>query len=87
MFEDTAFSLKNIGDISKPVESQFGFHIIKLEERKKLKAMEFSALAEDIKKILEKDKFDSWMNKQKKELNVKVQYELLDEIKEEEKVQ
>jgi len=29
-FEDAAFALENIGDISEPIESQFGYHIIKL---------------------------------------------------------
>ena len=33
-FERAAFALKNPGDVSEPVLSQFGYHVIRLEGRK-----------------------------------------------------
>ena len=36
-FEDAVFKLKKKGDISKPVKTQFGWHLIKLTDRKKEK--------------------------------------------------
>lgn len=39
-FENTAFSLANVGDISKPFQSQFGWHIVKLIEKHPIKTLE-----------------------------------------------
>lgn len=33
IFENTAYNLNNIGDVSAPIKSDFGWHIIKLEDR------------------------------------------------------
>jgi len=40
VFEDQAFALKNPGDISAPFESQYGWHIIKLIEKRKIKPLD-----------------------------------------------
>lgn len=39
-FEDHAFALKNPGDMSQPFETQFGWHVVKLIEKKPVKTFE-----------------------------------------------
>ncbi|PZR23316.1 MAG: peptidylprolyl isomerase [Flavobacterium psychrophilum] len=39
-FEDEAFALNNPGDISKPFETQFGWHIVKLIEKTPVKPLD-----------------------------------------------
>ncbi|MFM9942551.1 MAG: peptidylprolyl isomerase [Hyphomicrobiaceae bacterium] len=47
VFEETAFKLKK-GDMSQPVQSQFGWHIIKLEDRRQRGAPPFDSIKERI---------------------------------------
>lgn len=46
-FEDTAFAMKT-GEISDIVETQFGFHLIKLEERQEARQQEFEEVKDQI---------------------------------------
>jgi peptidyl-prolyl cis-trans isomerase C len=50
-FEATAFKL-NKGDVSMPVQSQFGWHLIKLEDRRQRKAPPYDSVKERISAAL-----------------------------------
>ncbi|MBL7764876.1 MAG: peptidylprolyl isomerase [Chitinophagaceae bacterium] len=52
-FEDAAFALKNPGDISAPILTEFGYHIIKLTKKTPLRP--FDSVKTDITKRVEKD--------------------------------
>jgi peptidyl-prolyl cis-trans isomerase C len=51
-FEEVAFSLKSNGEISEIVHTQYGFHIIQLEERREGKPKPFDQVKEQIKSVL-----------------------------------
>ena len=53
VFEETAYELAKLGDISKPVQSSFGFHIIKLIDKKTVEIND--AFIKELKEKIAKD--------------------------------
>lgn len=54
-FEDAAFNMKE-GEISKPVKTQFGYHVIKLNSKKKSDEIDFKDVKKDVESELKRIK-------------------------------
>ena len=72
-FEKAAFSLK-AGEVSEPVKSQFGWHLIELHDRKEPEVTPFEEVKEKIVEYLgerRKDRvFDQFLDKLKKQADI-----------------
>ncbi|WP_244488327.1 peptidylprolyl isomerase [Devosia sp. Root436] len=62
-FETAAFALTDIGQISAPVQSQFGWHIIKLEEKRQSTPPAFEQVASQLQQQLLMTTFDDTVAK------------------------
>ena len=74
-FEKVAFNLK-VGEVSDIVKTQFGYHIIKLEDKKEASTKEFYEVSDDIKKKLlsgkQREEYQKWLSKIKKKAKIKI---------------
>jgi peptidyl-prolyl cis-trans isomerase C len=58
-FEDTAFGMSKVGDISDVIESPFGFHVIRLDEKKPAGSQPFA----EVKDVLLREAQNEILNK------------------------
>ncbi|MCV9886941.1 peptidylprolyl isomerase [Metabacillus halosaccharovorans] len=73
-FEEAAFSMK-VDEISDPVKSDYGYHIIKVTDTKEAAEANFEKSKEEIKGILLDEKmtteYPTWLEEKQKEYDVK----------------
>ena len=69
-FEDAVFSM-NLGEISAPVKTQFGYHIIKLTEHTPAKSADFEEAYQEVKENYFAVKQENLYKSKKEELTKK----------------
>jgi parvulin-like peptidyl-prolyl isomerase len=65
--ENVAFKLQ-VGENSQPVESKFGWHILRLEEKRAAQKLRFEAVKEDLEQVLAQNSFAAELGSYIKEL-------------------
>ncbi|WP_315970101.1 foldase protein PrsA [Bacillus tuaregi] len=72
-FEETAFSM-NKGDISDPVQTDFGFHILKVTDKKEAKEAMLADYKKEIKQTIFDQKlqteYSTWMTEKREKLKI-----------------
>lgn len=83
-FEDTVFSMEKAGEISSIIETQFGFHIIRLDKPKSVHVQSYEEVSEIIREILTEQKeaelFENYVNSLKEGIEIKINEKLLKEL-------
>lgn len=74
-FEDAVFSME-IGEVSGLVKSEFGYHIIKVTDKKTAEGEEFEAVKDQIReRLIEEEKavlFSNWLTEQRNKADIVV---------------
>jgi parvulin-like peptidyl-prolyl isomerase len=78
-FETELFSLKS-GQVSSVVKTKLGFHVIKNNGESRMRGQSADEAAPQIRRVLEKKKFDGWIEKAKKDQKVWVDEKALSSV-------
>ncbi|MGD9969698.1 MAG: peptidyl-prolyl cis-trans isomerase [Sulfuricurvum sp.] len=70
-FNDAAFAMKEGTISTTPVQSQFGYHVIYIEDKKPAKKLGFDEVKGFIEQRLKMDKFKAYMDKKMSDLRAK----------------
>lgn len=70
-FNDAAFAMKEGTISTSPVQSQFGYHVIYVEDKKAAKKLGFDEVKNFIEQRLKMDKFKAYMEKKMNDLRSK----------------
>jgi peptidyl-prolyl cis-trans isomerase C len=76
-FEQAAFGLEKGAYTKTPVKSQFGFHVIKLEDKRDAPPPPFEQVQEQVKQLVMRDKYVALIDKAKAEQTVDITDEAL----------
>ena len=76
-FEEAAFALEKGAYTKTPVKSQFGFHVIKLEDRRDVQPPAFDQVEPQVRQLVMRDKYLAIIEKAKAEQKVEIMDEAL----------
>ncbi len=71
-FEKAAFTLKIGKYTSKPAKTEFGYHVIKLEERRKATPPPFDKVKDQFRQIILRERYGELIEKTRAELKVEI---------------
>lgn len=84
-FDEASFALKNVGDLSAPVKTQFGYHIIRLTDRKAPEIPKFEDVQTEARNRLlakkQQEALEQYLDDLKSKSQIQINVKLLDEIK------
>ncbi|MNR97378.1 Foldase protein PrsA 3 precursor [compost metagenome] len=76
-FEEAAFGLEKGAYTKAPVKTQFGFHIIKVEDKRDAPPPAFDQVKDQVKQLVMRDKYVAILEKAKAEQKVEITDEAL----------